>query len=119
MADLKRRRELAIRAGQKGVESRKRRAQLREQLRDGTVDPLKLVRGEDKKWEKVIAPWRLEQLLPHLPGVGSATVQEIYAVGPFVPTQRFRSLSTERRERLAELCAQGMRIPHNAKSKKS
>lgn len=116
MAELSRRREVQLRNLAKATRARKIRADLKAKLRDGEVDPIQLVRGNDVIWEPVIKSWRLEQLLPHIPGIGTPTVQEIYEVGRFTPNMRFEVLSDERRKELAKLCAQGQRVPHNARA---
>lgn len=114
MADLTRTHEVRMRNLAKAHRSRKIRAELKAKLRSGEVEPIQLVRGDDVVWESVIKSWRLEQLLPHIPGIGVNTVQEIYEVGRFLPNMRFSVLSDERRKELAKLCAQGQKLPHNA-----
>lgn len=116
MAELSRTREVRLRNLQKAHRSRKIRADLKAKLRNGEVEPIQLVRGDDVVWEPVIKSWRLEQLIPHIPGIGSSTVQEIYEVGRFTPNVRFTVLSDERRKELAKLCAQGQRLPHNSRA---
>lgn len=106
------RREIALRAGRIGVETRKRRAELKAALKSGDVDPIALLRGDYEEWEPVIARWRLEQLLPAVPGVGSAIMHEIMVAGPFAPTQRMSSLRPQRRHRLAETTAELRFGPH-------
>jgi hypothetical protein len=118
MAELSRHRQVRLRNLQKANDARRVRAELREKLRTGEVEPITLMRGENTLWEPVINSWRLEQLVPYLPGIGSSTVQEIYEVGRFAPTMKFRALSPTRRQELAKLCAQGQMIPHNASARR-
>lgn len=103
---------------QKANAVRLRRKAIKEAIREGTMDPIRLVRGDYEEHEADIARWKIESLLAVVPGIGPATAQEIYEVGQFSPIQRVRTLSMERRDQLARLCAQGMgRLPRAHKSR--
>lgn len=108
MGELSRLNESRRRNLQKAIEVRQRRAELKRLVKDGEIDAITLIRG-DTEHEELIAGWRLEQLVPIVPGIGTVTANEIYAVGPFSPAQKVRSLNRSRRERLAQLCQEGMR----------
>jgi hypothetical protein len=105
----RRKRQLAL-ARQKSIARRQRRSKLRFACKSGEVDPIALLRGELEEWEDDIAGWRLEQLVMIVPGIGSATAQEVYEVGKFSPRQLVSSLSSARRAELARLCHQGQRL---------
>lgn len=91
---------------------RARRKELREQLRQGKLDPLAMVAGRLDAYEDDIAGWRLEQMLRVIPGVGSVTVHEIIEAFVASPRMKVRGLSYERREQLARLVADALhRVP--------
>lgn len=113
MSDLTRQDQVRMRNLRRANEVRARRKELKEKVRAGEVDAIALVAGRLELWEPVIEPWKIDMLLRMVPGIGPSTAQEIYEVGRFVPTLRVGALSPERRARLAELCAQGARIPAN------
>ena len=87
---------------------RKRRAELKEAMKRGEVDPVALVAGTLEEYEPDIARWRVEQLLRSLPGIGPATMQEILLVFRASPTQKVSAFSYERRQHLARLVAQAL-----------
>lgn len=102
-------RQLAL-ARKKAIARRQRRAQLRAACKEKKIDAIALVRGDLEEWEDDIAGWRLEQLLRIIPGIGSATAQEIYEVGKFSPRHLVSALAPARRAELARLCHQGQRL---------
>lgn len=107
---MERHRKQAMLALGKANAVRARQKELRQLCKKGKIDAIQLVRGEYPKWEPMIGKWRLEMLLPLVPGLGTVTMQEVFEVGRFSPTQLVLSLSDSRRRELARLCEQGRRI---------
>lgn len=105
---LQRRRKQRLQGLDRANEVRRIRADLREAMKAGNVDPIALLAGELEPYEEIIEGWRLEPLLHSIPGIGSAVATEIYMVGKFSPNMRVRALSKSRREELARLCAQAV-----------
>lgn len=108
--EFKRRRHQQMQSLRRAAAARKARAELRRAMREGEIDPYGLIRGEYPEHEEVVVKWRIDQLINAVPGIGPATAQEIFEMMPVSPTQRLHSLSNERRDRLAKLCAAGARV---------
>lgn len=110
---MERQRAAKLAALKKANAVRARKKELRERLKRGDLDPIKLLRGGYPKWESVIAEWRVEYLVKIIPGIGVVTAQEVYEVMRLSPSTRVQALIPERREQLAKLCDQGRRITGN------
>jgi len=110
-AALSRRKRQLEDARNTGNKRRKRRKELRELCRQGKVDAIGVLAGDNEEWESDVRDWKIGQLLVTVPYIGPATTQEIYEVGPFSPRQLVSSLPPDRRARLAELAKEGQRIP--------
>jgi hypothetical protein len=110
VTELDRRRASKLRNLRIANDVRQKRKQLKELVREGKLDPVKLIAGEYDKWEPVIQRWRISALVVIVPGVGPVTATEIYSVGQFSPSQRLSSLNERRRKDLARLCAQGRQL---------
>lgn len=103
--ELTRSRDQRQRALDRAREVKRIRRAMREDLKSGKIDAVKLVRG-DTDHEATIERWRLRHLLKLVPGIGDTTLIEICAVGKFSPNQTVGSLPVDRRQQLARLVEQ-------------
>ncbi len=92
-----------MRAAEHSAEVRRQRKLLREKMRDGTVDPYKLLAGEIDALEPFIAGWKLTALLQRVPGVGEVREHAILVAFGAPPNIKISALSPARRQELAEL----------------
>jgi hypothetical protein len=101
-----RRRRQRLAAGEKALVRRRWLAGLKKDMRDGTLDPFRVIAGEYPEIEARLGPLKIESFLKMIPGIGPVGVFEICRAGKFSPIQGMDTLSPERRMEMARLAGQ-------------
>lgn len=91
---------------EKANAARAERKRIRNMVKSGKLDGIKLIEGHYADHEDTILRWRLDQIVPLIPGIGAVSAQEIWEVGRFSPRMKLSALSPQRRKELAGLCAE-------------
>lgn len=88
---------------EKANTARREYTELRRELREGSLDPLELIKGHSERYEPLIAKAPIRKVLPLVPGIGpSQTIELIVALD--VPSGRKIGLMTfQRRAELAQM----------------
>jgi hypothetical protein len=99
-----RRRQQVIEAGVKGRERKTQRAKLRKACRDGRVDALRVVSGDEPNLEELVADWHLLGLIRLVPGIGQVKAFDVLTAAKLSPRMKPRALTKAERGELATLC---------------
>jgi len=84
----------------KALESRRKRAQLREDLKAGK---LTLEEVLDMRDDEAIGRMRASALLESLPGIGATRAAKLMERAGIAPSRRVRGIGSKQREKLLEL----------------
>lgn len=90
---------------QKAAEARKVRAELKQQLKDGEIDLVEVLRRADS--DEVVGKTRVSAVLESVPRVGKVRARKLMERLDISPSRRLRGLGANQRRRLLETFATG------------